>query len=156
MRDPRPVATLLLVEVLGGVGLVGWWVTLPARERWLRLWHIGVHEQALAPLQGEGVDQLVWLCDLRLAWLPGLAGLVALAVVFGLCEGAAHRQRDALGGFRLALWTTGVLGLVVLPGVLWGILLAPWPLDKGLVGTGVGIMCGVVAYLLAAGRPWVR
>jgi hypothetical protein len=84
-----------------------------------------------------------------------MAGVLVLAGIIGVGEGIARRRADVLGGFLLRWWTTGVVGLALLPGVLVGSLLVPWPVPGWAVASGLALLVALVMYGLLAGRPYV-
>ena len=125
MAEPRPLLALVLAEGLGLLALAGWWATLPAAERVLRLTRVMLHEG------------------------------VGLALVIGVSEGLARRRQDVMGGFLLRWWTLGCVGLALVPGVLAGVLVAPWPLELSWIAGGSAALGGLIGYGLMAGRPYL-
>jgi hypothetical protein len=155
MRDPQPGGALLIAELLALLALTGWWCGLTPAERGLHLHRVYVAEQA-ATVPPEGMlTQAAWLTTHRFARLQGLQALGGIALLIGAGEGWARRRQDVLGGFLLRWWTTGVVGLALLPGAVAGFLLAPWPLSTlGSASTGAALV-GLTMYGLTAGRPYV-
>ena len=60
-----------------------------------------------------------------------------------------------LGGFLLRWWTLGCVGLALVPGVLAGVLVAPWPLELSWIAGGSAALGGLIGYGLMAGRPYL-
>ena len=150
-REPTAVGWLVMVEILALLALMGWWGGLTPATRLLHLGTV-MREEHIATLPPDGVvAQAAWLYTHRLQRFTGVVGLLVVAGVAGMGEGIARRRGDVLGGFLLRWWTAGMVGLALLPGVLAGYLLAPWPLPALLVASGLAL----VMYGLASGRPYV-
>ena len=155
MRDPRPVCWLLVVQVLLLLALLGWWGGLPPATRMLHLAAVmvGEHRPTVPP---EGfLAQAAWLYTHRLQRLMGMVGMLVVTALVGAGEGIARRRTDVLGGFLLRWWTTGVIGLALVPGAGAGYLLAPWPLPAVLAASGLALLVAMTLYGLTAGRPYV-
>ena|SRR5712691_3975478 len=155
MRDPRPVFWVFVVHILALLVLVGWWCTLQPSERLVHLRAIMTAEQVSTVPPSTLVAQAEWLYHHRLGRLQGMAGVGAVAALVGVGEGIARRRQDVLGGFLLRWWTAGVVGLALLPGLLGGSLVAPWPLPGLVVASGLAIVVSLTLYGLFAGRPYV-
>jgi hypothetical protein len=155
MRDPRPVFWLCVVQMLALLALVGWWCGRTPGERVAALGAVMVGEQVpTVPPEGLAA-QAAWLSTHRRQRLTSMAGVLVLAGIIGVGEGIARRRADVLGGFLLRWWTTGVVGLALLPGVLVGSLLVPWPVPGWAVASGLALLVALVMYGLLAGRPYV-
>jgi hypothetical protein len=153
--EPQPVIWLVLAQGLGLLLLAGWWATLPAQERDVRLAALAYAEEFRTLPPAGVLEQLPWLLEERWARLYGGVGLAGLLLGIGACEGTLRRRRDTLGGFLLRWWTTAVLTLALLPGVVGGALLAPTALGLRPVALVCALLVGVAGYGLAAGRPYV-
>jgi hypothetical protein len=155
MAKMRPAALLLLLQLLALAILAAWWVSLPALVRWDHLRRVQAREQVAASIPTGLFDQVDWLTAHRWQRLQGLTGWLMVAAVIAASEGMMHRRRDPLGGFRVAWWTVGRLGMALL---LWtgvAFLVMPWPIQGvGVIG-GLGMCIGGVSYSLALGRPYV-
>lgn len=155
-NDPRPLAALVRVVALGALGLAVWWAAvLPAAERTRRLVALAEAEGARRPPPPALLAQLPWLVEHRLPRLQGMVGLLALGLLMGLGEGAAWRAQDVRAGWRLKLWTVGVVGLGGLWSLLGAYLVVPWPLPQLGVALGLAGGVAVVGFLLTAGRPTI-
>ena len=155
MRDPRPLFWLLVVQALAVLALLGGWCSLTPAGRLGLLGSIMVEEHVpTVPPEGL-VAQVTWLLTHRRHRLTGMGGLLVAAGLVGLGEGLARRRADVLGGFLLRWWTAGVVGLALVPGMLAGVLLAPWPLPADAVTSGLALLVALVMYGLIAGRPYV-
>ena len=155
MRDPRPVCWLLVVQGLLLLALVGWWCSLTPAARLRQLGAVMVREQ-VSTVPPEGlVAQATWLYTHRLRRLTGVVGVCVVAGILGIGEGLARRRTDVLGGFLLRWWTAGVVGLALVPGMLVGALLVPWPLPGWGVASVLALLVALVMYGLTAGRPYV-
>jgi hypothetical protein len=155
MRDPRPVCWLFVLQALALLALVGWWCGLSPAARLMHLGAVMVGEQ-VPTMPPEGlVAQAAWLAAHRRQRLTGIGGVLAVAGILGMGEGLARRRADVLGGFLLRWWTTGVVGLALMPGMLGGYLLTPWPLPGWAVASGLALLVALVMYGLTAGRPYV-
>jgi len=141
--------------LLAGAALAGWWLSLPLPERMLRLGRIGVREEVVDAPPAPMLDQASWLAGHRWGRLRPTWPLLVVAAVIGIGEGIARRRRDVLGGFLLTLWTTGVLGLGLVPCLVAAYLVLPWPLPTGAILTGLGGMVGITAYALCSGKPYI-
>jgi hypothetical protein len=155
MRDPRPVFWLVAVQALLLLTLTGWWLNLTPPAR---LAHLGAvmrdeHVSTVPPTRLWA--QAAWLSTHRQARLQGMVGLGVMAVLIGGGEGMARRRHDPLGGFLLTWWTTGVVGMALLPGLLGGYVIAPWPLPGRVVASGLAMVVSLTLYGLCAGRPYV-
>jgi hypothetical protein len=155
MRDPRPVALLLLGQGLAALALAGWWAVQPGEDRLHRLVLVQMHEHVEAPVPEGLVEQVTWLWAHRLLHLEGSTALVALALGIGLVEGTLRRRRAALGGFLLSMWTCGVVVLALVPGAVLGALVGPLPLAPWWMPVGVSGLVGAGAYCLSFGRPFI-
>ena len=155
MRDPRPVCWLLVVQGLLLLALVGWWCSLTPAARLRQLGAVMVREQVSTVPPAGFVAQAQWLSTHRLQRLTGVVGVGVVAGIMGIGEGLARRRADVLGGFLLRWWTTGVVGLALMPGMLGGYLLTPWPLPGSAVASGLALLVALVMYGLTAGRPYV-
>ena len=155
MRDPRPLFWLLVVQVLAVLALVGWWCSLTPAGRVGRLGAVMVEEHVpTVPPEGL-VAQVAWLYAHRLRRLTGVVGVGVVAGIMGIGEGLARRRADVLGGFLLRWWTAGVVGLALMPGMLGGALLVPWPMPGWAVASGLALLIALAMYGLMAGRPYV-
>jgi len=155
MRDPRPVCWLLVLQALALLALVGWWCSLTPAARLRQLGAVMVREQVSTVPPEELVAQAQWLYTHRLQRLTGVVGVGVVAGILGIGEGLARRRADVLGGFLLRWWTTGVVGLALMPGMLGGALLVPWPMPGWAVASGLALLIALVMYGLTAGRPYV-
>ena len=155
MRDPRPVFWLLVLQALALLALLGWWCSLTPAARLRQLGAVMVREQVSTVPPAGFVAQATWLYTHRLQRLTGVVGVGVVAGIMGIGEGLARRRADVLGGFLLRWWTTGVVGLALMPGMLGGYLLAPWPLPGWAVASGLALLVALVMYGLTAGRPYV-
>lgn len=151
--EPRPVALIWRTSIGAIAALLGWWfLQRPAyRMDWLTV--IWQAEQASTPPPLGYLEQLQWLAEHRVTQLTSLAGVVGLALGIGILEGIAHRQTDIWAGFRLSLWTVGIVGVPVLLGVVLAYHVVPRPLPLIAVGAVLSGTCLAVGYALAAGRP---
>jgi hypothetical protein len=153
-NDPRPLAALVRVVALGALGLAVWWAAvLPEAERSRRLVALAEAEGAHVAPPLALLEQLPWLVEHRLPRLQGMVVLLALGLLVGVGEGAAWRAQDLRAGWRLKLWTIGVVGLGGLWGLLGAYLVAPWPLPQLGVALGLAGWVAAVGFLLMAGRP---
>jgi hypothetical protein len=155
MRDPRPVFWLLVLQTLALLALVGWWCSLTPAARLRQLGAVMVREQVPTVPPDGLVAQAAWLYTHRLQRLTGVVGVGVVAGIMGIGEGIARRRRDALGGFLLRWWTTGVVGLALMPGMLVGYLCMPWPLPGWMGASGLALLVALVMYGLTAGRPYI-
>jgi hypothetical protein len=155
MRDPRPVFWLLVLHALALLALLGWWCSLTPAARLRQLGAVMVREQVSTVPPAGHVAQATWLSTHRLQRLRGMMGVGVVAGIMGIGEGMARRRADVLGGFLLRWWTTGVVGLALMPGMLGGYLLTPWPLAGWMVASGLALLVALVMYGLTAGRPYV-
>jgi hypothetical protein len=155
MRDPRPVYWLLVMQALALLALVGWWGSRTPADRLRQLGAVMGREQIPTAPPAGFVAQVAWLYAHRLQRLTGMGGVLVVAGIIGIGEGVARRRTDILGGFLLRWWTTGVVGLALLPGTLAGALLAPWPLPGHGLASGLALLIALVMYGLSAGRPYV-
>src|SRR5713101_7885654 len=120
--DPKPVAWLLVVQILALLALVGWWYRL-SPVTWLDHLAAVMIREHVPTVPPEGfVAQAAWLYVHRLQRLTGMAGVLVVAGIVGSGEGIERRRRDVLGGFLLRWWTSGVLGMALVPGTLAGYL----------------------------------
>ena len=127
----------------------------PLQARLGRLGAVMVAEHVpTVPPEGL-VAQVAWLYAHRLRRLTGVVGVGVVAGILGIGEGLARRRTDVLGGFLLRWWTAGVVGLALMPGMLGGALLVPWPLPGWAVASGLALLVALVMYGLTAGRPYV-
>ena len=85
-----------------------------------------------------------------------MVGVLGLAGLLGAFEGQRRRQGDALAGYRLRLWTLGVLGVPFLFGLVGAYLILPWPLSLVGVAWGVSMLLGITTYALMRGRPTLQ
>jgi hypothetical protein len=155
-NDPRPIAALVRVVGLWALGLAVWWAAvLPEAERTQRLLALAEAEAArLAPPRAL-LEQPPWLVAHRLPRLQGMVVLLVLGALIGVGEGAAWRAQDLRAGWRLKLWTIGVVGLGGLCSLLGAYLVVPWPLPHLGVALGLAGYMAVVGFLLMAGRPTI-
>ena len=156
MTEPKPVLTILGVEAVMLVLLASWWVRLPPATRLYRLTQVAVIEQSASLPPLRPLAQPRWLMVHRQQRLTGMVGVGVLGLVIGLSEGMARRQRDIKGGFLLAWWTSGVLLVPVLVGVVVGYLVVPVPLPLAGCAVGLAALTGLSGYGLGAGRPEVN
>jgi hypothetical protein len=153
MRDLKPAARLFLVQALLLGLLALWWLSLPAAERSARLASLQEHEAVGTAAPPGLTAQIDWLWTHRLRQLTGMVGLLVVAGLMGVGEGALRRQRDVFGGFRLRWWTGAQTARALMPGVLVGYLLAPWPLPVLGGACGLAGAIGLIGYGLARGCP---
>src|ERR1043165_3708799 len=111
MRDPKPVAWLLLTQLLALAWLAGWWLNLSPAARMVQLATVAYEEQVVMPVPPGLVAQVTWLWTHRIGRMRGTVALLVVAGVIGLGEGMAKRAAHPLGGFLLTSWTFGVMGL---------------------------------------------
>lgn len=155
MSEPRPLHWLAMAMLLGLGYVVVWWINLPAGDRQARLLHVASVETArILPPPGL-LAQPRWLVQHRLVLLQGMASVLAVAWLIGLCEGAERRRQDPLGGYRQTWWVSGLLvsALVVLSAGSY--LVVPWPLPMqwvALAGMGFALAGG---FGLGWGRPLI-
>ena len=155
MRDPRPVFGLLVVEGLLLLALLGWWGGLAPAER---LGHLAavMRREHVPTVPPDGVlAQAAWLYAHRLQRLTGMGGMLVVAGVVGMGEGIARRRADVLGGFLLRWWTTGIVGLALIPGAIAGYFFAPWPLPGAVAASALALLVALILYGLCAGRPYI-
>ena len=134
---PAGGVSLRLAERLLHLGAV--WRPSTSRRCRLRAWWprpVAVYPPPCAAGAGW------WVCWSWRAW-------------WGWGKGWRGASRMSSGGFLLRWWTTGVVGLALIPGLTAGVLLAPWPLSGRGVALGLGCVVALVLYSLAAGRPYV-
>lgn len=153
--EPQPVVWLVLAQAVGLVLLAGWWATMPWQERALRLGRLAEAEDFPSRPPAGLMEQLPWLMEARWTRLQGGLALVGLLLLIGACEGTLRRRQDVLGGFLLRWWTTAVMTLALVPGVVGGSLLGPGSFPLSLVAGLLALLGGVAGYGLAAGRPYV-
>jgi hypothetical protein len=156
MSDAKPVLTIL---ILSGCGLL-WlvlesWVGVYPMERLARLLAIAAAEEP-----GQAVTlpttlraQADWLCTHRLRRLQGVSVLVVLSALIGFWEGVAWRRRDPQAGMGLRHWTLGLMSGALAPGLVGGLVLAPFPWSLPLVASAGAVWSGATLFLLARGRP---
>jgi len=156
MTPPKPLQTLLLLQLVAWGGLAGWWsLLLTPGERLHRLTTLAVKEAAATPPPQALLAQVDWLTAHREARLWGCTGLVSLAGLIGLSEGIRRRRRDAAGGFLLSHWAVSRGGLALVPSVVLAGLVLPWPLPGGLLAGSLAGLAGLLGYGFACGRPQV-
>ena len=155
MRDPLPVCWLLVIQGVLLLALVGWWGSLTPAARLRQLGAVMVREQVSTVPPAGLVAQATWLSTHRLQRLTGVVGVCVVAGILGIGEGLARRRADVLGGFLLRWWTTGVVGLALMPGMLVGYLCMPWPLPGWMGASGLALLVALVMYGLTAGRPYI-
>ena len=153
MREPQPALTLLILEGLAVLVLLGWWTTRTSLERTARLVTILVAEHVPTAPPATLLAQAQWLGQHRLRRLQGWAELSAVAGVIGAVEGAVWRRRHPFGGFGFVRFAAGqVLGVGLL-GAVAASLVVPVPLPAGPGAAALAGGVGLTTYLLAAGRP---
>jgi hypothetical protein len=154
--DPRPVVTLLRLQVLALLGLALWWWLQGPVTRLALLMTIWLAEHVGMRPPDDLLGQVDWLVTHRSHTGQGMLGLVGLGVLIGSVEGWRWRLEDLWQGLRLRLWTLAVLGAALLPGAVAAYLLLPWPLAGWLVPFECGLYCGLLGFALVGGRPTIR
>jgi hypothetical protein len=153
MREPQPALTLLILEGLALLALVGWWTTRPPLARTADLLAIRVVERVATAPPATLLAQAQWLVQHRLQRLQSWAELSAGAGIIGAVEGAAWRRRHPFGGFGFVRLALGhVLGVGLL-GAVAASLVVPMPLPEIPLAAALAGSVGLTTYLLAAGRP---
>lgn len=156
VADPQLLRATGALVLVAAILLAGWWWMLPEGEQVARLQHLARAEQATAVPPRVVLEQPAWLATHRLARLRGMLGLLGLALVVGVSEGVAKRQRAAYGGFLLKWWTIGVVGGLMTVAAVLLFLVAPWSFGGVGVPCGLAGLVGLTGFGLGAGRPLVH
>lgn len=155
MSDPRPLARVVQGGATAALSLLAWWWLQGPTGRTARLAAIWHQEHATAFPPSAFFDQLDWLVQHRLGLLWGLGMLLGLALLLGSAEGWSLRRRDTLAGYRLRLWTIGLVSAVLVLVLGAAYLVLPWPLPAVWVAVGFTVCVGLVSFLMTFGCPWI-
>ena len=144
---------MLLLTGAGLLGAIGLWLEQSPAQRLLQLQHLAQveHVNALPPLLVQ--DQAVWLVQQRGHHLLQMTGLVGAAGLIGLVEGWLWRRHYPWRGLSVWRWRLGGLTIGLALCSAGAYLLLPWPLPPVLAAGGLGLLCGLGTYWVAAGRP---
>jgi hypothetical protein len=155
MHDARPVLTVVFLGLCGTLLLLGWWGTMPPAQRQACLVLIALQEDAATLPPTTLQAQAEWLLGHRVTRSQGLTALAALSLLIAGVEGVLARRQDRYAGFRLSLWTCGLLGVAVGPGLYGLMMVAPWPIPLWLLALVTTTLSTGAAYGCLRGRPYV-
>lgn len=153
-RDPVVGLGILLTCALFGV--LVWWATLPAPERYARLATIAQIELARSAPPETLVDQGSWLLNHRLEVLSRCTLIALGAVCLGVVEGLDQRRRMLLRGMAYVPFVLGKTGVFLTLVLMLGYGVVPWPQPLGRLALTTALCVGATSYFVTIGFPRLR